>query len=133
MFGRTCIKVFAELCESVRECFPAITAPFQSSVLMPHCSASTVAINSTPCVSRLKSDRTAPQVSLNVRFTILNTKQTRLSALAFQHRPRNIVRSTVAKDAFIPNEDCCHCAQCVKANVVVMEPFETVLMTIVLR
>jgi len=133
MFGRTCIKVSAELCESVRECFPAITAPFQGSDLMPHC-ASTMAINSTPCVSRLKSNRTAPQVSLNVRFTILNTKQTRLSALAFQHRPRNIVRSTVAKDTFIPNEDCCHCPQFVQANDVMPEPFETVLlMRIVLR
>jgi len=133
MFGKTYIKVSAELCESVRECFPAITAPFQGSVLMPHC-ASTVAINSNPCVSRLKSDRTAPQVSLNVRFTILNTKQTRLSALAFQHRPRNIVRSTVAKDAFIPNEDCCHCPQFVQANDVMHEPFETVLLIrVVLR
>lgn len=100
---------------------------------MSHC-ASTVAINSNPCVSRLKSDRTAPQVSLNVRFTILNTKQTRLSALAFQHRTRNIVRSTVAKDAFISNEDCCHCPQFVQANGVMHEPFETIiLMRVMLR
>ena len=92
-----------------------------------------VAINSALCLSRLKSDRTAPQVSQYVGFTKLNTKQTRLSALAFQHRPRNIVRSTLAKDAFIPNEECCHCTQFVRSNDVMHESFETVLLRGVLR
>jgi hypothetical protein len=105
--------------------------PCDHSAISGQCSNVTlctaVVINSTPCVSRLKSDRTAPQVSLNVRFTILNTKQTRLSALAFRRLPRNIVRSTVGKDAFIPSEDCRNCLQFVQANGVKQEPFETVL------